>query len=388
MERGIRQEEAAAAGHTWQALTEGKGLPEQDRGEPQVARTEIPQPSLELGFTPWRRRWPRRAAGGLGHGCSQESILVLGCREGARYLPAGAPSGQTSPLLPRPRHPPLLPRGDMREGRRLAEGKLRHGGGCLSPFHELGRGGSGIPSHSSSGAPGAGGTTRLLCCLMSTQCSESPHRLRRMAICPWEQGHPGSFPRARAGGVGCPQLRAAFHPLPGRGSLSVTCCPPGRRPRARGQGRCARRGRSARTSSGWRGGSETPEAASCPTHPTASSSAQGGHSWDGPWQSPSPETAAPRTFPAKLSIAFSCCSQREEPGSGRWAVWVSLEHTRPAACACPGTHVYCASTCVRAGAGVSVERRTETSLCTSERALHARETAASLLLQRCSACAA
>lgn len=234
----------------------------------------------------------------------------------------------------------------MREARRLAEGKLRHGGGCLSPFHGLGRGGSGIPSHSSSGAPGAGGTTRLLCCLMGTQCSESPHRLRRMAICPWEQGHPGSFPRARAGGVGCPQLRAAFHPLPGRGSLSVTCCPPGRRPRARGQGRCVRRGRSAGTSSGWRGGSETPEAASCPTHPTASSSAQGGHSWDGPWQSPSPETAAPRTFPAKLSIAFSCCSQREERGSGRWAVWVSLEHTRPAACACPGTHVYCASTCV------------------------------------------
>lgn len=91
MERGIRQEEAAAAGHTWQALTEGKGLPEQDRGEPQVARTEIPQPSLELGFTPWRRRWPRRAAGGLGHGCSQESILVLGCREGAGYLPAALP---------------------------------------------------------------------------------------------------------------------------------------------------------------------------------------------------------------------------------------------------------------------------------------------------------
>lgn len=68
--------------------------------------------------------------------------------------------------------------------------KLRQGGGCLSPFYGLGRGGSGIPGHSSFGAPGAGGTTPLLCFLMDTQRSESPHRLRRMAICPWDKDIP------------------------------------------------------------------------------------------------------------------------------------------------------------------------------------------------------
>lgn len=50
--------------------------------------------------------------------------------------------------------------------------------------------GSGIPSHSSSGAPGADGTTPFLRRLMGTQRSERPHRLRRMAICPWDKDIP------------------------------------------------------------------------------------------------------------------------------------------------------------------------------------------------------
>lgn len=52
MERGISWEEEVALGRTWQALMEGKGLPEQGGCGSQVVGLEIPQPSPELGFTP------------------------------------------------------------------------------------------------------------------------------------------------------------------------------------------------------------------------------------------------------------------------------------------------------------------------------------------------
>lgn len=148
--------------------------------------------------------------------------------------------------------------------------------------------------------------------------------------------------------------------------------------------------------SGWRGGSETPEAASCPMHPPhCQLLRQGGHSCHGTWHSPSPETAAPRAFPAKVSIAFGCCNQREERGSAVSGLGGGV--------GVAGTHVVstvCVSgnTCVRVSAHVCEQERvrlwgdshahTEMSLCISEQALHACETAASLLLQRFSACAA
>lgn len=150
MEWGIRQEEAAAAGHTWQALTEGKGLPEQDRAESQVARIEIPRPSLELGFTPVAMKMALPGSGGLGARLLSEKHPGAQCSEGAGWgCPNWGLSGQAFPSS----HDPdihVLPRGDIREGRRLAGGKLRQGGGCLVPFHGLGGGGARILGHSSS----------------------------------------------------------------------------------------------------------------------------------------------------------------------------------------------------------------------------------------------
>lgn len=135
MERGIRQEEAAAAGHTWQALTEGKGLPEQDGGESQVARIEIPQPSLELGFTPVAMKMAPASSKGFGACLLSEKHPGAQLQGGSRVRPIWGLFGESFPLLPRPSHPRVLPRGDIREGRRLAGGKLRQDGGCLSPFH-------------------------------------------------------------------------------------------------------------------------------------------------------------------------------------------------------------------------------------------------------------
>lgn len=153
---------------------------------------------------------------------------------------------------------------------------------------------------------------------------------------PVGQGHPGSFPRTRAGGVGCPQLRAAFHPLPGRSSLSVTCCPPGRRPRARGQGRCARRGRSARTSSRWRGGTALPRQHPAPCAPLPAPRLGVGIAGIGPGKAPVQRqrlhALSLRKFPLPSVAAI-------RGRSGGADGWVLLEHTGSVVCVCPGTLV-------------------------------------------------
>jgi len=115
----------------------------------------------------------------------------------------------------------------------LAAGKPRHGGGCLSPLQRFrprwGLSSSAIPSRSSSreAGPQAAGAMGLLRC---------PHSVFRDPTPPPPDGDLPMGARTsqlppRVGRVGCPQLRAAFHPGPGSSSLSVTCCPPGRGPR-------------------------------------------------------------------------------------------------------------------------------------------------------------
>lgn len=155
MERGISQEEEAALGHTWQALTEGKGLPEQDGCESQVARLEIPQPSPELGFTAAvMETAPPGSVGAWGMTVLRKaSWCSAGGREqGTPRLGGWLDRPPPTPTAPCPRHPPLLPGGDIQEKRHLAEGKLRHGGVCLSPLQrrsaKWGLGSSGIPGHS------------------------------------------------------------------------------------------------------------------------------------------------------------------------------------------------------------------------------------------------
>lgn len=104
MKREIRQEEAAAAGHTWQALTEGKGLPEQDGAESQVAGIEIPQPSPGLGFTPVAMKMAPPGSRGLGACLLSEKHPGAQLQGGSRVRSNWGLSGETFPLFPRPRH--------------------------------------------------------------------------------------------------------------------------------------------------------------------------------------------------------------------------------------------------------------------------------------------
>ena len=255
----------------------------------------------------------------------------------------------------------------------MAEGKLRHGGGCLSPL----QGGSAkagtwqpwdsqpqlVPGSSPKGwwdhgapllpdrqaAPGrvlpALGVWRAHIASAGRGSAHGSKDVPVPARAPW------------AGGVGCPQLRAAFHLLPGRGFAFRHLLPA--RPEAkRAAGRADVRdvaalparplaGRGVARRPRWAMGAEAASHPTHPTHPTPSSSAQGGLSWDGAWQSPGPETVAPCTFPAKLSIAFSSCNEWEEQELGcRRGVQVRaggegglLEHAWSAVCACLGTRV-------------------------------------------------
>lgn len=148
----------------------------------------------------------------------------------------------------------------------------------------------------------------LLCCLMGRQLLaglESLHCLRRTGICPREQGHPSSCPRT-PGVHSCEPPFISFqglafrHLLPsrpeakrvaGRADVQDVAALP---PCPLAGGGAARRLRRAMGA----------EAASCLTHPTPSSSAQGGLTWVGARQSPGPEMAAPHTSPAKPSIAL------------------------------------------------------------------------------------
>lgn len=210
-----------ALGRTWQALMEGKGLPEQGGRGSQVVGLEIPQPSPELGFTPTA---PLGSAGAGGTSVPRKHPgAQLAGEQGRSWLDRPPPI----PTAPRARHPPLLPSRDIREERRPAEGERRHGGGCRQGSARAGAPSCGVTQEAH---PRAGGTMGLLRCLTGRQL------LAGHCLCsPPPDGDLPTGARTsrapRAGGIGCPQLRAAFHLLPGRGSLSVTCCPPGRRPR-------------------------------------------------------------------------------------------------------------------------------------------------------------
>lgn len=92
------------------ALTEGKGLPEQDGREPQVARTDIPQPSPELGFTPVAMKMAPPGSRGLGACLLSEKHpqLQRGSRVrpnwGCLDRPPPPPTAQASTCPPQRRH--------------------------------------------------------------------------------------------------------------------------------------------------------------------------------------------------------------------------------------------------------------------------------------------
>lgn len=269
-----------------------------------MARPEIPQPSPELGFTAAvMETAPPGSVGAWGMTVLRKaSWCSAGGREqGTPRLGGWLDRPPPTPTAPCPRHPPLLPGGDIQEKSHLAEGKLRHGGLCLSPLQRSSAEAGTwqlwdsqpqpVPGLQGLAAPG-----RALPALgFWRACTASAGR----GSAHGSKDIPAPARAPRAGGIGCPQLRAAFHLLPGRGSLSITCCPPGRRPREpragpmcetwllcphvlwpdRGVARCPRWAMGA----GAACHSTHPTHPMHPTQPTPSSSAQGGLSWDGAW---------------------------------------------------------------------------------------------------------
>lgn len=115
----------------------GERAAEQDGGESQVARLEIPQSGPELGFTPTVMEMP--PAGRMGAWDTSVLRKASWCSAGGWQwvMSQGGPGWTDVPhsTAPSPRHPPLLPSRDIWGEGCLAEGKPRHGGGCLSPLH-------------------------------------------------------------------------------------------------------------------------------------------------------------------------------------------------------------------------------------------------------------